>query len=401
MATMEIPSNPHRYVEDEQPKSKGPRDWGPTVYSLVRDFLIDVLGSLVGILFIIAVCALVITSGTCFLDVFGSKVLREPTFGLLLRASVDAFHAWLLFIVAYVVGGIFHRLDPKRPDRKSMEKALRGMTHEELKHFEVQTEVSEMKSRRWRIRIRFLTLLDHLLSRPNKALGRVEVANISSSIGAHFPYSHIKAYLQSRQLTHLAEMIKWESGKNWTGCSKMFINILKIRMQWVAPRKCGELVRNEAHCRMMSSIWYAANAVFTVFCVSALPVLAAVWRLHPNLESLNAAQQCPSPGDAQTCFAISDAQKCLYLAQCYHDVAVYLAVASFAFLSALWLKRHVEDRFHYQRVKEVVYVLETAFCLANSGHPEILENLPEPPKSEKKDEKALPGGPMNPPPIRH
>ena len=53
-------------------------DRGQTVYGLIRDFLIDVIGSLAGVLFIIAVCALVITSGTCFLDVFGYGMKADP-----------------------------------------------------------------------------------------------------------------------------------------------------------------------------------------------------------------------------------------------------------------------------------------------------------------------------------
>ena len=124
-------------------------------------------------------------------------------------------------------------------------------------------------------------------------------------------------------------------------------------MLWAAPRKCGEIVRNEAHVRMMSAIWFAAKSVFSVFWFSALPVLAAIWRLY--------RAGLPLDGD-----------------QFSHDLVVYLAVSSFPLLSAFWLKRNVESRFHYQRVKEVVYVLETASCLSNSGYPGVFENLPKP-----------------------
>jgi hypothetical protein len=334
----------------QRPDSSSP-DWLQSASNLARDFLIDVLGSLIGIIFIIAVCALVITSGTCFLYAFGQGAQHnEPTFGLLLTRSVDSFHAWILFIVAYVVGGIFHRLDPKRPDRKSLERELRDIPKNGLKHYEVQTRVSGPESWRWRIRIRFLKLLDHILPRSSEALGRVEAARIASSYGARFPYSHIKAYLESRKLIHLARMVPWKSDKDWTGCSKMFINVLKIRMQWVAPRKCGEIVRNEAHVRMMSSVWYAAKAVISLIIVSLVPVLVAAWRLLSSGKSIL---------DALTS----------------HDFVVYGAVASFAYISALWLKWHVESRFHYQRVKEVVYVLETAYCMKNSmNHTKVLDS---------------------------
>jgi len=70
--------------------------------------------------------------------------------------------------------------------------------------------------------------------------------------------------------------------------------------------------------------------------------------------------------------------------QFYHDLAVYAAVSSFAFVSASWLKKKVESRFHYQRVREIVYVLETAYWLdleqqkKPSRIPSIFEGLPIP-----------------------
>jgi len=324
------------------------RDWLQSASGLARDFLIDVLGSLIGIIFIIAVCALVITSGTCFLNAYGQGAqYNEPTFGILLTRQVDTFHAWILFIVAYVLGGIFHRLDPKRPDRKSLELTLRWLTNEELTSSPVQCDGALPESWRWKLMFPYYWVRDRISMLPKSALGRMNAAKIASLPGAHFPYSHMGKYLKSRELDHLEKLIPWANRTNWgadsnrRGCSKMFINKLKIRMQWVAPRKCSEVIRNEAHVRMMSSVWYAAKAVFSLTIVSLLPVLAAVWRLHSGGKSI-------------------------YDALTSHDLVVYGAVASFVYISALWLKWHVESRFHYQRVKEVVYVLETAYCMKNS-----------------------------------
>jgi hypothetical protein len=355
MATSaEIPNQRSGNNSSQQAVSGFP-DLLQSASSLARDFLIDVLSSLIGIIFIIAVCALVITSGTCFLNAFGQGAPRtEPTFGILLTTQVDALHAWILFIVAYVLGGIFHRLDPKRPDRKSLERALRGMTDEDFKCSPVQWSGAVPNSWRWKINVPLCWFLDRFSLLPKDALGRMNAAKIASLPGAHFPYSHMGKYLQSRELDHLVALIPWANRSDWEtdsnrrGCSKMFINMLKIRMQWVAPRKCSEIVRNEAHVRMMSSVWYAAKAVFSLTIVSLLPVLAVIWRLHSNGKSI-------------------------YDALTTHDIVVYGAVASFAYISALWLKWHVESRFHYQRVKEVVYVLETAYCMKNSmDHKKIL-----------------------------
>jgi hypothetical protein len=183
---------------------------------------------------------------------------------------------------------------------------------------------------------------------PDKRLGRVDAATIAASPGAQFPYSHMREYLEARGLRRLANIIPWRGDKGLDHRTKMFLNILKVRLQLAAPDKCGEIVRNEAHVRMMSSVWYAARAVFGVCWLSALVVLTAVVWQSGKLRG------GPYP----------------------IDVLLYGALASFAAISAVWLQRHVESCFHYQRVREVVYVLETAFGVARSGHPEILEDLP-------------------------
>jgi hypothetical protein len=137
----------------------------------------------------------------------------------------------------------------------------------------------------------------------------------------------------------------------------MFINALKIRIQLVAPRKCGEIVRNEAHVRMMSSVWFAARAIFGVLWASMIPVLLAIGR-----QVWFPAHTGGGVPLVEVLFS--------------HDIVVYAAMASFAAASALWLRWHVESRFHYQRVKEIVYVFETAYCIAKMGRHELLENLP-------------------------
>jgi hypothetical protein len=356
MATDAFFPEAHGSDDSQKPEAASATEWLQGTSSLVREFLVEVLGCFIGILFTIAVCALVITSGSCCLHAFCPATGNEPTFGVLLRSNVDTFHAWLLFIVAYVVGGIFQRQDPKRPDRKSLERILRDLPAADLEHYEVQTKAPNHDSYLWKIRLHFLRLLDRFFPRPHQALGRVSAAQIAVSSGAQFPYSHFKKYLQSRKLDHLVYLAKWDPEENWSGCSKMFINALKIRIQLVAPKKCGEIVRNEAHVRMMSSVWFAAKAIYGVFWASTIPVLIALWRLAWD----------PTNTVSKTSFSGAIFS---------HDVVVYAAMGSFALASALWLKWHVESRFHYQRVKEVVYVFETVECLRRSKFPRILEDL--------------------------
>jgi hypothetical protein len=195
-------------------------------------------------------------------------------------------------------------------------------------------------------------------------VGWKEAAAIAHSSGAKFPYSHLRECLAARGFDHLVEMIPWSGTKPeaspearpGTNRSRMFINVLKLRLQLVAPDKCGDIVRNEAHVRMMSSVWFATRNLSVICWISTLPVAAAVYYLWavPHASRLSLRDALFS-----------------------HDVLLYGALFLFVELSAFWLQRHVESCIHYQRFREVYYVLEAAFFLAHTGHAEILENLPQ------------------------
>ena len=42
-------------------------------------------------------------------------------------------------------------------------------------------------------------------------------------------------------------------------------------------------------------------------------------------------------------------------------ILLYLAIQTFILIGALFAKHRIEETLHYQRVREIVYVLETAF----------------------------------------
>ena len=57
------------------------------------------------------------------------------------------------------------------------------------------------------------------------------------------------------------------------------------------------------------------------------------------------------------------------------QLILYNVLASFILIGAIFVKRRIEETIHYQRVREIIYVLETAF-LGNLFKDEI--------KSQKK-----------------
>jgi hypothetical protein len=256
-------------------------------------------------------------------------------------------------------------------------------------------EKKHKPSWRWKLRLWFLGRIDAVNPmRKKETLGREKAARIAASSGAQFPYSNIAAYLEARGYNHLAKIVPW-SGSTFEHRSKMFINILKVRLELVAPSKCSVIVGNEAHIRMMSSVWYASKTLFAVCLLSTIPVFT-------HFQSLMLAckayfQHASGWGSPVT---LSKYEQLLF-----HDFLIYMVLFSFTAITAFWVKRHVERCFHYQRVREVVYVLETAFSvdkilnLNRFGDPDILKYLPpkqpEPSHGEKRDGKAVPSEPTN------
>jgi hypothetical protein len=140
-------------------------------------------------------------------------------------------------------------------------------------------------------------------------------------------------------LDHLAKRVPWQgNSETIEKRSKMFINILKIRLQHWNPRQCVEIVRNEAHIRMMSSVWYAARLLQQVSLV--LLVVAAVlcrWK-EPALSEIS-------------------------------------LVVLTLFLGVEWLRRAITTFLHYQRVREIVFVLESAHVAWREGCSYIFEGF--------------------------
>ena len=249
MSKSEFPRDLQHGDENPPQRAPVPPERAQSAYGLIREFFVDVLGSLIpGMLFTLVALALVIASGTCFLRAFGPQGEAMPALDVLLRSQIDASRAWLLLIVAYVVGGIFHRQDPKRPDQKSLERILRGSPESDLKRSAVQKIASWQPepswywlTRRWLLEVLdwIAGLLDNRQS--DKKVGRVEAAIIAASPGAQFPYSHIREYLEARGLSRLAKIVPWKGEKAWTIAPRCSSTSSRSGSSWPRPTSAVRL----------------------------------------------------------------------------------------------------------------------------------------------------------------
>ncbi len=328
--------------------------------SLVRELFVDILGSLVpGILFTMFAAPMVLWASA---ELLHGPLDWNKAYPYLARPGYGAI--LLILALSYVLGFVFSRRDPKIPDQKSIAHILR----KDWKNMEravvqprLQKDIDEKTALDEIYKKPFLRLLNfRRIHRFTKGLAKS---------GGEFPYSHLSEYLTERGLEHLARHVPWkgkiedddkitgadkikaeDKGKEISKRSKMFVNVLKIRIQQRNQRRSGEIIRNEAHVRMMSSVWFAAQELQWVCCglalLLAIDCLYRGWWKFP----FQFDQQISSFG------GVLAALVALWIA------ATLLRVAIVRFL-------------HYQRVREVVYVLETAHVFFKQGYEEIFEGF--------------------------
>lgn len=297
------------------------------------EILVDFFGSLVpGLIFVIGLFVLAVLNLVSWLALL-SRLLQVPSFRTVttLQTAGNLLSPYwlglLLFvlILGFVAGHFFFRQDPKNPDIASFER-IRG-------------EMSDLG--KW------------VISDPE---GRNNNGNFE------FPYPNLYGYLESRGLNHLAQMVSWRKEDFGAGApepkperlgevrrTKNFINILKIRLSFHFPDKLSAITRNEAHIRLMSSTWYMARDMARLSLISL----------------------------ASSTFSLTWAMSLWEYRQYQFRVLAYVlpVFSSLAiFLIALRAKQLIERSLHYQRVREIVFVLETAYT-AFKDKPEILHDI--------------------------
>lgn len=277
--------------------------------SVWAEFYIEFLGSLVPGLF-----ALILSLIVLGLSLFvlcrslqpGSAIATFPQsfdFGLGAYGVTG-----ILLVVAYVLGSIFYRQDPKLPDWKSASRVYGNVAAGERERLAVQptSQVPEGHNR-----------ID-----PNDA---------------QFPYFFLYEYLKGRGLDHLAECVPWKGKEpdSWKYRTKMFINQIKIRLQFLVPERCKDIVRNEAHVRLATSVWYATRWIMGV-CALGIVILAG------------ALCRVPTTGFD-------------------HFLSAAICADILILVFGFFLKRQIENFIHYLRVREIFHVLETAHFATLNG----------------------------------
>ncbi len=160
---------------------------------------------------------------------------------------------------------------------------------------------------------------------------------------AKFPYRDLGVYLHCRGLEHLEKMIPWHNEKlckkedERNRRTRHYINNLKIHIEFIFPRQYIKIQKNEAHVRLMSSMWHALTIIIilslTIFFFGYLILLMSIFRVFPHREIFYEFILLP-----------------------------YFLFPPFSILLISYpLRRGIEKFLHHQRVREIIYILEIAY----------------------------------------
>ncbi len=299
-------------------KKRLPPDLIPS--GTIRDFLLPIvefLGILVpGIIFLLAIFPAIAIPLMAIIKIMAngsivSPIVSDDTVKLIMEPN--AMKSFVLLVFGYVIGHIFFRQDPKIPDTKSFQK--------------VPNTIKKDGPVRLCQKEKEYNIKEH---------GREMPYNME------FPYRYLFEYLRDRGMSHLAEKITWkgEEPETYKNRTKHFINRLKVHLEFLFPYQYTRIQRNEAHVRLMSSMWYSSKSIILISIVGCVIGAISVFIVYETSNKF-----WPMP----------------YIAAIY---CPFLAL-----ITSFVIKYKIETFLHYQRIREIVFILEAAY-FANELYPE-------------------------------
>lgn len=332
----------------------------------LKEFLVDFFGSLMpGVLFLLFILLSFFPSIISSISILQYKegnynqvddLISEIIKFIISVSSVTILSFFIIFLaVGYVIGTLFYRRDPKYPDYRSFIKTASKFSKKELAIWVVRVKWKDIEAIRKKLKkLKWNKKLYHYLftlqktekalseTRKNEYIDNPKLINILTvdESDVQYPYNNLKEFLKVRGREDLAKRICWtletesnEEENNMeskiTQRSKIFINSLKIRLQFRHPEKCGTINKNEAHIRLSSSMWYASTGLIKSSILGLIILTIAMFIAKLTYSGI-----------------------LVYI----FPIVLNIGVIYLAYI----FRRNSEKFLHYQRVREIYYVIETA-----------------------------------------
>lgn len=309
----------------------------------ISDFFVDFFGALIpGIVFtaifltILINLALIILS-ICLNNLSTFEMQKLSIIERILRVNDLSnlfkqfyFLLFMIFIVSsYIFGFIFQRRGARLPDEKSFIRVYdprEGQSVHEIVFIE-GNRVNKLLS----YFIEKLNNNKYISKKLSKILLKLKVKeSMKNTIQAlHWPYKDLIKFLGNR-VPHLTKMITWGKEKP---PSRREINAIKEAIQFNFPDHYGPIARQEAHARLVSSIWFICR---TFNRLSGTVFVILVLGLYTKLYT-----------------SLSRYDQIFYITN--------VVINGMIFIVALWIKIIIEKTFHFQRVRELLLILNSAY----------------------------------------
>jgi hypothetical protein len=314
----------------------------------IRDFIVEFFGILLpGFAFTAGlVLTLALPFYTLVVSQQGAGILHIRSTGAEMWEALGAFQLALLIAAAalsYVWGHVFYRLDPKLPDTISY-----WSLPEDIRKRDPVENCRKPPTAGWwcpvDCRKRWY---DHIwessdVSKLNQKIKDNKIDRYPQMI--EFPYGDLKEWFDDEGMKGLTPFVTW-SGSDDRRTRRL--DIMKIVLEFTFPEQYARLARNEAHVRLVCSIWYA-TCYLICFSLIGIPIAVLANGLmmvpaHPYLLAYPASLLVP--------------------------VATLLGL--------VWLKRKIEESVHSMRIREILYVFAHFRCAA-AIEPKIIDVLAVP-----------------------
>ncbi len=345
-------------------------EFGDSRRAILRDVFVDFMGSLVpGLVFTAMSVVTIGLSGVLLFFLLTSAWQgKAPPVSISLKDAIEPFR-WEFLVcfifTSYVIGNLAYRADPKNPDYASAQFVYSTSSKSDQSISAVQpVKGSDWNAKLQNLANRVTSFCNRFSKTPrgrwgswrNRIIRKICATSESlilsyRKMDVQFPYLFLHEYLSGRGLVHLSNHIPWQGNDPTThqNRSKMFINVLKIRLNLTVPDHCGETIRTEAHIRLMSSVWFAAGWLKRMALVGLTISLGIVL--------FRGKSDFPIP-----------------------QLSVVLSIWSAGVLAGgYFTRRSIRKFFHYQRVREVVYVIETAHWVKFRMGIDLFAHLQAPP----------------------
>jgi hypothetical protein len=273
----------------------------------------------------------------------------------------------MIVSISYILGHFMFRQDPKIPDRKSFlrihignlrfhKAALRWVLRSVWSDFkfplliidkddqgEIDQETKLFKdahSRFWEAPVAKHRRAFDGMVRPDQL--RAEPPGYLTDIPVEFPYHHLKDYLDDRNFNELSSLIYWNENNKFHARSKYFVNVLKINIDFLLPIQYRIIQKNESHVRLASSAWYAANYAMCFAWVGLL---------------------------------LSLTTEIILVLKWHLFYSSFLLTPVSMIVLALIAQDAIERSLHYQRCREIFYVMQVAALARARGEANVMFGL--------------------------